>query len=420
MSIESLPEAFQKISLSGRVADPLEKTAQFVRDVHKRWKEEGGKAAGKPRHSDRFLDDQLRSKGTPVRSLVPKLTGKTNISPTDGAALIRFFLTHWPKPGDVEGEVEYKSVLPDNDIENVTDFIEKRLTERGADRGITQVQNSQDEDVDILPGEPAADLIVRTFRECHAYIIVSPEHVLLASGRDTELLGFRDIIDALRNSEPKDHKRPIIWTLDVGGPQLDDLSTRKKYLNVRQLITRFKALEHFHDGQHEERLQWLQERGTIVLLDTHGDWRETSSIDKLPDFSTHHVTLTNVNPDWLASVNFRALYGSNLERVAERHYSLYFNAGSTWLSSPECDEELRYFGFGTFATKTGDGAPRGLELPKLPGRYELAQKTVCAAAFHSLRLKAPDGLNIDGEQAERQLSYLGIRILTKDEFINMY
>ena len=34
--------------------------------------------AGKPRHSDRYLDDLLRGQGTLIKSLTPKLVGRTN------------------------------------------------------------------------------------------------------------------------------------------------------------------------------------------------------------------------------------------------------------------------------------------------------------------------------------------------------
>ena len=47
--------------------------AQFVLDLARCWKERGGTVAGKPRHSDRYLDDLLRALGTPIKSLTPYL-----------------------------------------------------------------------------------------------------------------------------------------------------------------------------------------------------------------------------------------------------------------------------------------------------------------------------------------------------------
>src|SRR5262249_60766610 len=69
--------------------------AQFVLDLAHRWKERGGTVAGKPRHSDRYLDDLLRALGTPIKSLTPKLVGRTHLSPADAGVLVRLFLYHW-------------------------------------------------------------------------------------------------------------------------------------------------------------------------------------------------------------------------------------------------------------------------------------------------------------------------------------
>src|ERR1700730_11461936 len=52
-------------------ASATEAPAEFVIGLAQRWKERGGLLAGKPRHSDRYLDDLLRGLGTPIRSLTP-------------------------------------------------------------------------------------------------------------------------------------------------------------------------------------------------------------------------------------------------------------------------------------------------------------------------------------------------------------
>jgi hypothetical protein len=65
-----------------------------------RWKERGGFLSSKPRHSDRYLDDLLKLQGTPIRSLTPKLVGRTNLKPADAAVLVRLFLSHWEYVGD--------------------------------------------------------------------------------------------------------------------------------------------------------------------------------------------------------------------------------------------------------------------------------------------------------------------------------
>src|SRR5262245_5417431 len=73
-------------------ADPAEAPVEFVRELHRCWKDRGGLVAGKPRHSDRYLDDLLRLLGTPIKSLTPKLAGRTNLREMDADVLVRLFL----------------------------------------------------------------------------------------------------------------------------------------------------------------------------------------------------------------------------------------------------------------------------------------------------------------------------------------
>lgn len=421
INLESL---FKKVGirvkeLEASAGDP----AQLVRILHRRWKAEGGKIAGKPRHSDRYLEDHLKMLGTPVKSLTPKLVGKTNIGSSDGAILIRFILYHWPQAGITEEEVEYKPIVSDEEIDIIADNIEAQLTQRSSERIITPIARQDVDVVETLPGGPAAEVIVNRFAESDAMITVSPEHIFVSAGPNRELIGFRGLMDLLRAVEASDHKaRVLIWVLDLGTPNLDDASTRKKYLNVQQLLIRFKALGHYKDSQSEQRLDWLRSRASIILLDTYGDWGENISLSKRPDFSSHHATLSNVNPDWMADANFRALYGSDLDRVQQRVIEIFFNASAEWQSAPELDRDLRYFGFATFKKNKDESEARGLELVPLPLRYADAYRTICAAAATSLELKEADfkKLGIDGEIAIKQLAYLGFRVLRLDEFLEMY
>jgi hypothetical protein len=401
-------------------AAPDENAQQFVRDVNRQWKEEGGKLAGKVRHSDRFLEDQLREKKTPIKSLVPKLSGKTNISATDAEVLLRYFFTYWPH--NVDGEIEYKPIFSTDDVTAICDFVEVHIKERVPDKGYPPVRVSDEEIEEPLPGRPAGEVVIRYFQECDAFITISPVHIFVSKGPNTELIGFRDVIDAFREKEGRDAKKLLIWILDLGGPKLSDLSTRKKYVNVQQLYTRFKALEHFQDDHSEERLKWLKERAAIVILDTYGDWRQSRPLNRLPNFSSHHATVTNINPDWAASPFFRALYGTDLERIDERVFTIFFNAARNWSSDPAVDQDLRYFGFATFKKNPTEGVSMGIELPPLPERYSDALRTVCAACSQHLGLKLPHSQDIDvsGATALQQLEYLGLRVLKLEEFLDWY
>src|SRR5262249_4144681 len=118
-------------------SNAADEPAQFVLDLAHRWKERGGTVAGKPRHSDRYLDDLLRALGTPIKSLTPKLVGRTHLRPADAGVLVRLFLSHWDYVGQRSGQIAarsadlYRSMLPDQEIEKVCDYIVDRISTVG-------------------------------------------------------------------------------------------------------------------------------------------------------------------------------------------------------------------------------------------------------------------------------------------------
>src|SRR5258706_5635780 len=111
-SHETILESLEKIR-HFCLSDPADRPAPFVLDLARAWKERGGTVAGKPRHSDRYLDDLLRGLGTPVRSLTPKLAGRTHLRAADAGVLVHLFLSHWDYIGDPNsGETSARSADP--------------------------------------------------------------------------------------------------------------------------------------------------------------------------------------------------------------------------------------------------------------------------------------------------------------------
>lgn len=406
------------------MTDPSENPTAFICDVHKRWRSGGGKVEGKPRHSDRYLDDRLKEAGSPVRSLTPKLNGRTRMKPKEGAVLIHFFLSQWPE-GDDE-LVSYKALLPQTDIQAVSKYVATLLDTRAREaalRSSNVAPQATDSETDRLPGEPIPDAIERHFRECDALITVSPEQVLHSAGPGTAFVGFRDLMDALHGVETRDHKyRPLIWVLDIGTLNMDDLSARKKFMNVQNLMIWFKALKRFDDRKAKERWNWLLERAVIVLLDSYYGGEEEAQSAKRPEFQSHHISLSNINPDWAVSPNFRALYGSNFERIDTRSFSVFYKKSGKWSFRPEENVDLIYYGYGSFRQeKTKEDYGRGLELPRLPGRYADAARATCAAAAQVLDLPPFSKDPADaGDVAIQQLGFLGYRVLRLDEFLEDY
>lgn len=98
--------------------------------------------------------------------------------------------------------------------------------------------------------------------------------------------------------------------------------------------------------------------------------------------------------EWAKSSNFRALYGSELERLTQRTFSVFLNGRGGWLSGG--DDEIddmkfrRYFGHAFFAAgdrQNSEQIGRSLELPSPGASYEEAYKTVYAAATSLLGLE---------------------------------
>lgn len=276
----------------------------------------------------------------------------------------------------------------------------------------------------VLPGEDISDLTDRFFKDADAIVNVSPEHSLIVRPK-TELLGFKNIINRFRDIEQSDgKKRPLIWVLDLGRQKFDDLDSRMRFLNVQALLSRFKALKRFEDDGAEARWEWLRSRAVIFLLDTRSSGQQPEPT-KRPTFAAHNVSLTTLESSWLNSPIFRELYGTNLERVSQRTFAIFFKVTSDWASPCTWDvQDLRYFGYATFSTNSAESdlRIRGLELPVLPAIYVDAFRNVCIAAAHTLEINYDKSQFrfVPGQDAVQHLCYLGYRLMRLDEFVETY
>jgi len=414
------------------IPEPDSQPEAFVRSIHRSWKSSGGYASGKPRHSDRFLTEKLKESGAEVRSLTPKLVGKTRISARDAEVLLRFYFQNWPESEESEDgdviSVRYAALLSKERIDAivalVSDAIATGVVSIVAAEPITAEQPATQ--IAYLPGEAVGTLIARRFRECDAYFIVGTERPLVSQQPRTELLGFRNIINQLKEIEETENRpRPIIWVLDMGRQKFEeeDVEARQRYLGVQALLTRFKALHHFEDRGREARWDWLNKHAAILVFDVRlepGDMRGV----RRPSFAAHHLSFTAVAPLWAMNPNFRALYGSALEDLDQRSFSVFYRAAG-WPALTEEGEETRvhrrYFGYASFAPrKDAEKVGRGLELPSPGANYEDAYRTAYAAAVDMLGLEGKsEETAIDPKHAAAQLRYLGYRLLPLSEFMKL-
>jgi hypothetical protein len=395
---------------------------QFVLDLAHRWKERGGTVAGKPRHSDRYLDDLLRSLGTPIKSLTPKLVSRTHLKPADAGVLVRLFLSHWDYVGHRSGEIAagsadlYRPMLSDQEIEKVCDYIVDRISTVGPES-----RNSAERAAELSPsGQDMYDLIATEFQKSSALFTVGAGQTLLVVRPELALIGFRDVVNRFWRSDKADGQdRILIWILDLGRQDFDDPESRSRFMNVEALISRFKALKRFKESVTEARWSWLQSKTVIVLHDTHGG---RPDVPWLPTFDPNHVLFSAIPPRWAGSPEFLALYGT--ERLHETNYTIFLRKPAESSLDDGENYELRYFGNALLKSdEKGGRHPRGLQL-NAPGRsYTEALGTVFVAATQILGLRnAPVGLTIDGMKINRahaveKLRHHGFLLLRLDEFM---
>jgi hypothetical protein len=418
-SHKKVPESLEVIAKYVAVS-PAEAPAQFVVDLAHQWKDRGGNVAGKPRHSDRYLDDLLRANGRPIRSLIPKLAGRTHLRPADAEVLVRTFLSHWDYIGDPHsGEIAarsadlYMPLLPEAEIEAVCAYVADRIEALGAEvRGA-----SESETVLALPGRHTSDLIADEFRDSAAYFQIGAGQTVLVAKPEMALVGFRDLIDRLWAIDSADRRdRMLVWTLDLGRQDFDDPESRLRFMNVVALLARFKALRRFPEGRSEERWNWLQSRAIIVLHDTRSG---RPDVPQLPAFDPHHVLFSAIPPKWAGSPAFLTLYGT--ERLQETSYSIFLKRT---VDREQPRFEFRYFGCAVLrAGDKDDPEPRALELNP-PGRsYVEALGTVFEAAAFTLDIRnipaelSIDGMKISSDHAIEKLRHHGFLLLRLEEFM---
>jgi hypothetical protein len=406
-------------------ADPTDAPARFVIELAHKWKERGGLMVGKHRHSDRYLDALLRRRGRPVRSLTPKLNGRTLIKPNDAEELVRLFLTHWDYVGDPHSNEldRYEPLFAPAEIEEVCAYVADRIAEVGQEGRSALEQTAA---LPPIPGQDMHDLLEAEFKEAVAYFQIGAGRSLLVTNPDEVYLGFRDIINRLWKIEAADRPaRILIWTLDLGRQDFEDPESRLRFMNVQELIARFKVMKLFKDSRADvdERWRWLQSRAVVVLHDTRSARPVTPY---LPSFDPNHVLFSAIPPLWAETPEFQTLYGT--QRLRETNYSIFLKKKSEPSGKAERPAyALHYFGHALLKTDDkGDPLPRTLKLTE-PGRsYVEALGTVFQAAVRTLDMGnipphlSVEGMRIDSGGAIEKLRHHGFHLLRLDDFMTQF
>jgi hypothetical protein len=434
-SVEQVPNIARSLDIIAEyvVPNPASQPVRFVLDLAHRWKERGGTVSGKPRHSDRYLNELLRLHATPVKSLTPKLANRTHLRSADAETLVRIFLYHWDYVGDPNSrEIGarstdlYKPLLPDDQIEAIASYVKHRLSEANTESR----RESGPATISSMPGQDAFDMVAKEFQESRAFFTVGAGRIVLVDQPEKALSGFRNLVDRLwKIDKDDDEERMLVWILDVGRQDFDDPESQVRFMHLQALISRFKALIRFKESATEARWDWLQSKSLIVLHDTRS---ARPDVPRLPAFDPHHVLFSAIPPKWAGSSEFFALYGK--ERLNETAYTIFLKAESnerdpsSELSSHRVTQYgLHFFGNALLGLdQKGQQVarwPRALKLD-FPGRsYVDALGTVFVAATQMLNPGSPpadlsiNGMQIDTGYAVEKLHHHGFLLLRLDEFI---
>ena len=428
MNGDSEGSAFKIIEKRAFASSPAPDPAQFVLALHRSWKERGGTVAGKSRHSDRQLNELLVKQGSVVRSLTPKLAGKTRLKSHDARALLRLFLSHWDYVGDSDNRNDlhsvaaggnYEPMLSESQIDEVSRYVVDRMSESETD-GIGARDRTDTATSPSLVGEDTAKLIAAEFQESDALFTISSERTLIVADPTQALVRFRDLLTNLFVIDREDSRtRILIWILDLGSLEFDNYEARLRFLNADSLISQFSALKVLKDQQAEARWNWLQSRTVIVLHNAHSVGHQGTGF---PVIAAHHLLFDAVPASWAKSNEFRTLYGNQFEWLDERNYTIFLSKPIEDSTSDTGVYSLRYFGHALFVPDGKDSRQvRGLELPS-PGRdHEVAFETVYEAAIQTLGTSANLTPTVNGSKdAVGPLRRHGFSLLRLDEFVDLW
>jgi hypothetical protein len=415
--------ALKSIEKYAPAVDPASDPMGFVVALGRAWKERGGRVDGKRRHSDRRLVELLKKQGAVVRSLTPKLAGKTKLKPDDARALIRLFLSHWDYVREssggnglplTEGGV-YRALLSDAEIEDVSRYIVGRMSQRETNGG---------DGTDLIAspftlGDDTSQLVAAEFQESDALFIISSERTLIVPDPNLALIPFRDLLTKLFTIDTNDNgERILVWVLDLGALDFEDSEARLKFLNVENLISRFTALRIFKEQVAEDRWSWLQSRTMVMLHNAHGVGQRTAGLAG----ASPHFLFDSVPFGWAKSPKFRSIYGDGFERLDELNYTVFLTRSAEDATDNRTSGReygLRYF---AHAFMEDHREVRGLELPSPGRRYEVVFETVYKAAACGLgRKRNLTHTTIDDcKGAVETLRRAGFSLFRLEEFINLW
>ena len=349
-----------KLAAQSKALPLIEKSerGKLVRDLYDHWVMLGGRNVGHPIRSVRQMREWLGPDKV-IRSLEPKLSGRTNLGRNDAETLFELFLTRW-HPGEKLGQEQpYVDGVVNDLVAQLLDYfyiLDGSADQRGfllPDKRTLRGQFVQEHKTDV--GREAREVIAELFSESDGLITVSRNRTVSRSPESVRR--FQDLFDELRRIDSHDEKRRIlIWIVDIGRRQSDDAALIA-LRNLDALAFQFRATALTENPERKLRWKWLQDHTVIIVgslqsADIERCYKSlkiecSDSALEIPWFNANLLQLSETPDSWVSAKELRILYGDYLENLQERAFSILPDV-SDWKSGQRDSQnhagEFRYFG----------------------------------------------------------------------------
>lgn len=370
-----------------------------------------------------------------VRSLEPKLAGRTNLGRGDAKILFELFLSRWHRGENIGEEKPYVSDGMNGLVEALLDTLypKSELNNSGGillpdRRDRTAKQANKPIVQDLGP------VFLGLFEESDALITVSRTRTISDSPDQIRL--FQCLIDDFRKiDDRKKRDRLLIWIVDLGRRHLD-VDALQALKNIESLAFQFRALALVDYPKNIERWNWLRNRAIILfgglrLAEIDSCYKiiglPIDEIDlDIPWFNSGHLFLIDTPDRWTSGNEFRLLYGEQLEDLGERAFSIHLRIGG-WEESIYSQEgekaELRYFGLAppdnNFEGGDGNRQRRLIELSPPSRRHNDAFWIAYSAASFRLGGQHLVGIGDAQGNALAHLRHHNFAVLKVSEFLDL-
>ena len=204
-----------KFAAESKPLPQIEKSerGQLVRDLYDHWVTLGGRNAGHPIRSVRQMKEWLGPDNV-IRSLEPKLSGRTNLGRDDAKILFELFLSQWHQ-GDRLGE---EKPYHDTNISSLTSGLleilypeHDKISSKGLllpdRRSKSNLSRRENDSIHLLK---TREIQIDLFEESDGLITASRRRTISSSPESIRL--FQSLIDEWRGVDKKDGRtRILIW-----------------------------------------------------------------------------------------------------------------------------------------------------------------------------------------------------------------